>query len=83
MYLPQGETLSELRQHYTTPGRDLWRAVSGSVIDELKALQVIVESIKPDESDCAEALSKLLDKSSRLASTLGMMGLSQASNCFP
>ena len=80
MYLPQGETLSELRQHYTTPGRDLWRAVSGSVIDELKALQVIVESIKPDESDCAEALSKLLDKSSRLASTLGMMGLSQASN---
>ena len=50
------------------------------MIDELKALQVIVESIKPDESDCAEALSKLLDKSSRLASTLGMMGLSQASN---
>jgi hypothetical protein len=78
LYLPQGETLVELRQHYTTPGRDLWRAVAGSVIDELKALQGILEAMQ-DEGRQSELLEKLADKTQSLSSTLAMLGLGQAS----
>ncbi len=78
LYLPQGETLSELRQYYTTPGRDLWRAVAGTVIEELKSLQNILETMQ-DESRQSEQLEKLADKTQSLASTLAMLGLGQAS----
>lgn len=77
MYLPQGETLAELRQYYTTPGRDLWRAVSSSVIDELKTLQGILEAMQ-DEGRQQELLEKLADKTQSLSSTLAMLGLGQA-----
>ncbi|MBU0656245.1 MAG: hypothetical protein KJ914_14075 [Gammaproteobacteria bacterium] len=77
LYLPQGETLSELRQYYTMPGRDLWHAVGNSVIDELQGLQGILEGMQ-DEEHQPELLEKLADKTSRLSSTLGMIGLGQA-----
>ncbi|MDD5391821.1 MAG: hypothetical protein PHE17_02255 [Thiothrix sp.] len=79
MYLPQGETLVELRQHYSTPGRDLWRAVANSVIDELKGLQSTLEAMQ-DEERQPELLIKLAERSSRLADTLGMIGLGQAAD---
>lgn len=77
LYLPQGETLAELRQYYTTPGRDLWRAVSASVTDELRSLQGILEGMQDQERQ-AELLGKLADKSESLASTLAMLGLGRA-----
>ncbi len=77
LYLPQGETLSELRQHYTMPGRDLWHAVANSVIDELQGLQGTLEGMQ-DEERQPELLAKLADKSSRLSGTLGMIGLGHA-----
>jgi len=79
MYLPQGETLVELRQHYSTPGRDLWRAIANSVIDELKGLQSTLEAMQ-DEERQPELLIKLAERSSRLADTLGMIGLGQAAD---
>lgn len=77
LYLPQGETLSELRQHYTMPGRDLWHAVANSVIDELQGLQGMLEGMQEEEHQ-PELLAKLAEKTSRLASTLGMIGLGHA-----
>ncbi len=79
MYLPQGETLEQLRQHYATPGRDLWHAVANSVTDELKGLQSILEGMQ-DVARQPELLGKLADKTSRLAGTLGMIGLGQAAD---
>ncbi len=78
MYLPQGETLEELRQHYTTPGRDLWHAVANSVIDELKGLQGLLESMQDVERQMS-LMEKLAEKTDGLANTLGMIGLGQAS----
>lgn len=77
MYLPQGETLEELRQHYTTPGRDLWHAVANSVIEELKSLQRLLESMQDEERQLS-LMEKLVEKTEGLASTLGMIGLGQA-----
>ena len=74
LYLPQGETLEQLRQHYATPGRDLWHAVAHSVIEELKGLQTTLEGMQ-DEARQPELLRKLADKTSHLAGTLGMIGL--------
>jgi hypothetical protein len=79
LYLPQGETLVALRQHYATPGRDLWRAVANSVIDELKGLQGLLEAMQ-DASRQAELLPKLAERSTHLADTLGMIGLGQAAD---
>jgi hypothetical protein len=77
MYLPQGETLEELRQHYTTPGRDLWHAVASSVIDELKGLQGLLENMQDMERQMS-LMEKLVEKTEGLANTLGMIGLGQA-----
>jgi hypothetical protein len=77
LYLPQGETLAELRQYYTTPGRDLWRAVSSSVTEELRSLQGILEGMQ-DEERQPELLEKLVDKSESLTNTLAMLGLGRA-----
>lgn len=77
VYLPKGETLTELRQYYTTPGRDLWRAVSTSVTDELHSLQGILDGMQ-DQARQPELLGKLADKSESLSSTLAMLGLGRA-----
>lgn len=77
VYLPRGETLAELRQYYTMPGRDLWQAVSTSVIDELKGMQALLEGMQ-DEERQPELLGKLADKSEGLSSTLAMLGLGRA-----
>lgn len=77
LYLPKGETLAELRQYYTTPGRDLWRAVSTSVTDELRSLQGILDSMQDKERQ-PELLAKLANKTESLTSTLAMLGLGRA-----
>jgi hypothetical protein len=77
LYLPQGETLEQLRQHYATPGRDLWHAVARSVIEELKGLQAILEGMQ-DEARQPELLDKLANKTNHLAGTLSMIGLGRA-----
>lgn len=77
MYLPQGETLAQLRQHYATPGRDLWHTVANSVIDELKNLQAILEAMQ-DETRQPQLLIQLTEKTEHLANTLDIIGLTQA-----
>jgi hypothetical protein len=77
LYLPQGETLDELRHYYTTPGRDMWRAVAASVTEELRSLQSILDAMQDQERQ-PELLGKLTDKTENLASTLAMLGLAQA-----
>lgn len=77
LYLPQGETLEQLRQHYATPGRDLWHAVARSVIEELKDLQTTLEGMQ-DKTRQAELFPKLTQKTSHLAGTLSMIGLGPA-----
>lgn len=77
LYLPQGETLDELRHYYTTPGRDMWRAVAASVTEELRSLQSILDAMQDQERQ-PELLGKLTDKTENLASTLEMLGLGQA-----
>lgn len=79
LYLPQGETLDELRHYYTTPGRDMWRAVAASVTEELRNLQSILDAMQ-DQARQPELLGKLADKTDNLASTLAMLGLGQAGN---
>lgn len=77
LYLPQGDTLDELRHYYTTPGRDMWRAVASSVTEELRNLQSILDAMQDQERQ-PELLGKLADKTENLASTLAMLGLGQA-----
>jgi len=79
LYLPQGETLQELRQHYTTPGRDLWHSVANSVVDELQSLQGLLEKMQ-DGTPQLEHLAKLADKTAGLEKTLAMIGLGQAAS---
>jgi hypothetical protein len=78
LYLPQGETLDELRHYYTTPGRDMWRAVSSSVTEELRSLQGVLDAMQDRERQ-PELLGKLADRTDSLASTLAMLGLGRAS----
>lgn len=77
LYLPQGETLEELRHYYTTPGRDMWRAVATSVTEELRSLQGILDGMQDMERQ-PELLGKLTDRTESLASTLAMLGLGRA-----
>ncbi len=77
LYLPQGETLDELRHYYTTPGRDMWRAVATSVTEELRSLQGILDAMQDKERQ-PELLGKLIDTTDSLASTLAMLGLGRA-----
>ncbi|MFN3786536.1 MAG: hypothetical protein ACK4RS_06810, partial [Thiothrix sp.] len=77
LYLPQGETLEELRQYYTTPGRDLWRAVASSVTEELRTLQNLLEGMQQTQRQ-AELLQQLVTKTASLSSTLTMLGLGRA-----
>lgn len=77
LYLPQGETLEELRNYYTTPGRDLWRAVAGSVTEELRSLQSLLEGMQQSERQ-SELLQQLVTKTASLSSTLAMLGLGRA-----
>ena len=74
MYLPQGETLDELRHYYTTPGREMWRAVANSVTEELRNLQGILDAMQDKERQ-PELLSKLADRTDSLSNTLAMLGL--------
>ena len=79
LYLPQGETLDELRHYYTSPGREMWRAVANSVTEELRSLQGVLDAMQDKERQ-PELLSKLVDRTDNLASTLAMLGLGRAAD---
>ncbi|HPE60660.1 MAG TPA: hypothetical protein PLB10_10000 [Thiolinea sp.] len=79
MYLPKGETLTELRQYYTMPGRELWQAISGSMLDELSLLMSQVESL-PGHPNAVQILREVAGKTASMAQTLGMLGLGLASS---
>lgn len=78
MYLPQGETLQELRQYYTMPGRDLWRSVAVSLREELKGLMQQAEALS-DADDQSAVLGSLAERTDSLAQALNMLGLTKAS----
>ncbi len=79
LYLPQGETLEELRNYYTTPGRELWQAVSASMQDELTLLMSQVESLN-QQNQPASLLADIAKRTQGLAQTLGMLGLGKAAD---
>lgn len=78
LYLPQGETLQELRQYYTMPGRDLWRSVAVSLREELKGLMQQAEGLADAENQ-APVLAALAERTDSLAQALNMLGLTKSS----
>lgn len=78
LYLPQGETLQELRQYYTMPGRDLWRSVAVSLREELKGLMQQAEGLAEAENQ-SPVLASLAERTDSLAQALNMLGLTKAS----
>jgi len=73
IYLPQGESLQKLRKHYTSPGQQLWKAVSATVKDDI---QSIMEGFESMERDPDEGIMRfIIDKSRKTATTLRMLGL--------
>ena len=73
IYLPQGESLQKLRKHYTSPGQQLWKAVSATVKDDM---QSIMEGFESMERDPDEGIMRfIIDKSRKTATTLRMLGL--------
>ncbi|HPY39531.1 MAG TPA: hypothetical protein PLM98_03340, partial [Thiolinea sp.] len=77
LYLPKGGTLQELRTYYTTPGRELWQALSSSMQDELALLMSQVESLGQREHP-ATLLAEVAKRTNSMAQTLGMLGLGKA-----
>jgi hypothetical protein len=73
IYLPQGESLQKLRKHYTSPGQQLWKAVSATVKDDIQSIMEGFESMErnPDEG----IMRFIIDKSRKTATTLRMLGL--------
>lgn len=73
VYLPQGETLEKLRKHYASPGQKLWRSVADTVNEDIESIidGFTVIELNPDEG----ILQLIIDKSSRTATTLSMLGL--------
>jgi len=79
LYLPKGETLDELRQYYTMPGRELWQSVSATMQDELNLLMAQVESLEKQEGSVV-LLQDIAKRTRSLAQALGMLGLGIAAN---
>ncbi|MEN9432603.1 MAG: hypothetical protein RLZZ422_192 [Pseudomonadota bacterium] len=78
MYLPRGESLEQLRQYYTMPGRDLWRAVAGSMNEEIKQSVALIESLEKEETEQTPVVLKLISRSTSLAQAFSMLGLGRA-----
>jgi hypothetical protein len=77
VYLPQGDSLERMRQHYASSGRQLWRSVADSVDDDI---ETIMEGFKTLELNPDDGILQLLiEKNRRIAVTLGMIGLGKLS----
>lgn len=79
LYLPQGETLEELREYYNAPGREMWKAVADSLNENIVLISRNIEAIDKAESASVQ-LVPLAEKIEKVTSTLGVIGLSQAAN---
>ena len=79
LYLPQGETLEELREYYNAPGRELWKAVADSLNENLVQITKNIEAI--DKAEAAKVqLIPLAEKIENVTNTLGVIGLNKAAN---
>jgi len=79
LYLPQGETLEELREYYNAPGRELWRAVADSLNENIAQIIKNIEAI--DTAEAAQVqLMPVAEKIDKVTGTLNVIGLSQAVN---
>ena len=78
MYLPRGESLEQLRHYYTMPGRELWRAVAGSMNEEIKQSIKLIESLEKEETEQTPIVLKLISRSTSLAQAFSMLGLGRA-----
>lgn len=77
LYLPQGETLEELRQYYALPGRELWQSVAGSLQDELNVLMANTEELR-DLGAPGNLLSETAKRTRSVGQALSMLGLAKA-----
>ncbi|WP_020561013.1 hypothetical protein [Thiofilum flexile] len=78
MYLPRGESLEQLRHYYTMPGRELWRAVAGSMNEEIKQSIKLIESLEKEDTEQTPTVLKLISRSTSLAQAFSMLGLGRA-----
>lgn len=78
IYLPQGETLEELRQYYSLPGRELWQAVAASLRQELNILMKNTEELN-DLGAPGNLLAETAKRTLSVGQALGMLGLTKAS----
>nr|CAA6806857.1 MAG: Unknown protein [uncultured Thiotrichaceae bacterium] len=79
LYLPKGETLEELRNYYSMPGRELWHSVAGSMQDELSLLMMQVEGLN-GRVDPESMMVDVANRTQSLAQTLSMLGLGKAAS---
>ena len=79
LHLPQGETLEELRNFYSAPGRELWKSVASSLN---KNIAHIIKSFSAiDENETAKVqLAPIIDQLAKVTGTLSVIGLNQARN---
>lgn len=77
LYLPKGETLEELRNYYSVPGRELWHTVAGSMQDELSLLMTQVEGLN-GRAEPGAMMNDVANRTQSLAQALGMLGLGKA-----
>lgn len=77
LYLPQGETLEELRQYYALPGRELWQSVAGSLQEELNVLMANTEELR-DLGAPGNLLAETAKRTRSVGQALGMLGLTKA-----
>ena len=79
LHLPQGETLEELREYYSAPGRELWKSVADSLNENITHIIKNFENIDKTESAKVQLLP-LAEKLEKITGTLTVIGLNQASN---
>lgn len=77
LYLPQGETLEELREYYNAPGRELWKAVASSLNENIAQIIKNIEDINEIETAKIQ-LAPIAEKIDKVTGTLSVIGLSQA-----
>lgn len=79
LYLPKGETLEELRNYYSVPGRELWHTVAGSMQEELSLLMTQIEGLN-GRANPETMMGEVANRTQSLAQALGMLGLGKASS---
>lgn len=83
MHLPQGETLTQLREYYQSPGKKMWKAVSDSLLHDIEKIIRNLDELAIAENDEDQAIIKALNVTVnsiyKIGNTLGIIGLHQAS----